>query len=330
MRLLESNEICAAEEAVPQAFGTAENPVPEAAASDFGAVREETVPVVGNAPAADDPIASAPAAPIPTDPAPNAAFPVNPIPDAPVPANPAPHPGNESPAEPAVRCFGLKKNYGSVQALRNIGIELPAGRIIGLLGPNGSGKTTLIKILAGLLKPTEGEVSVFGLTPGTESKAIVSYLPERMYFNPGMRVEECIRLFRDFYGDFDEGRAREMLGMLGVPANAKLKTLSKGTTEKVQLVLVMARRAKLYLLDEPIGGVDPAARDYILHTIVTACDPGATVLISTHLIRDVEPILDGFVFIGSGRCVMSGEAEAVRRDSGKTLDELFREVFRCY
>ena len=345
MSLLEPNDIRAAEEAVPQAFGTAENPVPEAAASeaaasDFGAVREETVPAVGNAPAAYDPIASAPAAPIPTDPAPNAAFPVNPIPDAlvptdpipdaPVPANPAPHPGSESPAEPAVRCFGLKKNYGSVQALRNIGIELPAGRIIGLLGPNGSGKTTLIKILAGLLKPTEGEVSVFGLTPGTESKAIVSYLPERMYFNPGMRVEECIRLFRDFYGDFDERRAREMLGMLGVPANAKLKTLSKGTTEKVQLVLVMARRAKLYLLDEPIGGVDPAARDYILHTIVTACDPGATVLISTHLIRDVEPILDGFVFIGSGRCVMSGEAEAVRRDSGKTLDELFREVFRCY
>ncbi len=233
-------------------------------------------------------------------------------------------------AEPAVRCYGLTKVYGSNPALREVAVELPAGKIIGLLGPNGSGKTTFIKILAGLLQPTAGEVSVFGVKPGVATKAFVSYLPERMYFNPGMRVEECIRLFRDFYGDFDERRAREMLGVLGVPVTAKLKTLSKGTKEKVQLVLVMSRRAKLYLLDEPIGGVDPAARDYILHTIVTAYEPGATVVISTHLIRDVEPILDGFVFIGGGSIVMSGEADAVRADSGKTLDELFREVFRCF
>ena len=235
-----------------------------------------------------------------------------------------------APDAPAVRCYGLTKKYGSTPALSDVSIELPAGKIIGLLGPNGSGKTTLIKILAGLLRPTSGEVKIYGTPPGEETKAVVSYLPERMYFNPGMRVEECIRLFRDFYRDFDEKRAREMLLVLGVPTKAKLKTLSKGTKEKVQLVLVMSRRAKLYLLDEPIGGVDPAARDYILHTIVTAYEPGSTVVISTHLIRDVEPILDGFVFIGGGYVVMSGEAEAVRADSGKTLDELFREVFRCW
>ena len=233
-------------------------------------------------------------------------------------------------ALPAVGCYGLTKVYGSYPALEGLGIELPAGGIIGLLGPNGSGKTTLIKILAGLLTPTAGEVRIYGQTPGVATKAMVSYLPERMYFDPGMKVEECVGLFRDFYADFDEGRARAMLGVLNVPLDRKLKTLSKGTKEKVQLVLVMSRRAKLYLLDEPIGGVDPAARDFILSTIVAAHDPGATVVISTHLIRDVEPILDGFVFLGGGRCVMSGEAEAVRKGSGKTLDELFREVFRCF
>ena len=231
---------------------------------------------------------------------------------------------------PAVGCYGLTKRYGAVEALSDVSVELPAGKIIGLLGPNGSGKTTLIKILAGLLTPTAGEVRICGEEPGVSTKAMVSYLPERMYFDPGMKVKECIDLFRDFYADFDEGRAMGMLSVLGVPLDRKLKTLSKGTKEKVQLVLVMSRRARLYLLDEPIGGVDPAARDFILSTIVAAHDPGATVLISTHLIRDVEPVLDGFVFLGGGRCVMSGEAEAVRRESGKSLDELFREVFRCF
>ena len=234
------------------------------------------------------------------------------------------------PGVPAVGCYGLTKAYGAAPALENLGIELPAGRIIGLLGPNGSGKTTLIKILAGLLTPTAGEARIYGQVPGVATKAMVSYLPERMYFDPGMKVEECVALFRDFYADFDEGRARAMLSVLNVPTDRKLKSLSKGTKEKVQLVLVMSRRAKLYLLDEPIGGVDPAARDFILSTIVASHDPAATVLISTHLIRDVEPILDGFVFLGGGRCVMSGEAEAVRRESGKSLDELFREVFRCF
>lgn len=230
----------------------------------------------------------------------------------------------------AVACYGLTKRYGSAPALSDVSLELPAGKIIGLLGPNGSGKTTFIKILAGLLKPTAGAVLIHGEEPGVRTKAMVSYLPERMVFDPGMRVSDCIELFRDFYGDFDERRAREMLSVLGVPVDGKLKTFSKGTREKVQLVLVMARRAKLYLLDEPIGGVDPAARDFILHTIVTAYEPGATVILSTHLIRDVEPILDGFVFLGSGSVIMSGDAETVRADTGKSLDELFREVFRCW
>ena len=243
---------------------------------------------------------------------------------------PGPLPGTQPLPMAAVACYGLTKRYGATPALTDVSLELPAGKIIGLLGPNGSGKTTFIKILAGLLQPTGGTVLIHGEQPGIHTKAEVSYLPERMYFDPGMRVSDCIGLFRDFYADFDERRAREMLAILGVPVDGKLKTFSKGTREKVQLVLVMARRAKLYLLDEPIGGVDPAARDFILHTIVTAYEPGATVILSTHLIRDVEPILDGFVFLGSGSVIMSGEAEVVRADTGKTLDELFREVFRCW
>ncbi len=230
----------------------------------------------------------------------------------------------------AVACYGLTKRYGASPALSDVSLELPASKIIGLLGPNGSGKTTFIKILAGLLKPTAGTVLIHGEEPGVRTKAAVSYLPERMVFDPGMRVSDCIELFRDFYRDFDERRAREMLSILGVPIDGKLKTFSKGTREKVQLVLVMARRAKLYLLDEPIGGVDPAARDFILHTIVTAYEPGATVILSTHLIRDVEPILDGFVFLGGGSVIMSGDAETIRAETGKSLDELFREVFRCW
>ena len=230
---------------------------------------------------------------------------------------------------PAVYCYGLTKSFGAVEALGDLRISLPAGKVIGLLGPNGSGKTTLIKILAGLLKPTAGEALVYGEKPGAASKAFVSYLPERMYFDPGMKVSECVRLFRDFYADFDERRAAYLLSAMDVPMDRRLKTLSKGTKEKVQLILVMSRRAKLYLLDEPIGGVDPAARDLILSTIVSEHDPEATVLISTHLIRDVEPVLDGFVFLNAGKCMMSGEVEAVRKETGKTLDELFREVFRC-
>lgn len=231
---------------------------------------------------------------------------------------------------PAIACYGLTKAYPGAFALNGIDLELPRGKIIGLLGPNGSGKSTLVKILAGLLQPTSGTVLVDGLTPGADTKSYVSYLPERTYFHPGMRVSDCVRMFADFYADFDRNRALGMLSVLGVPYTAKLKTLSKGTREKVQLVLVMSRRARVYLLDEPIGGVDPAARDYILHTIVTNRDPEATIVLSTHLIRDVEDILDGFVFLGGGQVIVSGDAAQVRAEHGKTLDEMFREVFRCW
>ena len=229
----------------------------------------------------------------------------------------------------AVACYRLRKSYGGPLALSDINLELPAGKIIGLLGPNGSGKTTLIKILAGILQPTAGHAFVYGDEPGCDTKAIVSYLPERTYFDPGMRVSECVAMFRDFYEDFDESRAHAMLSSLAVPLDAKIKTLSKGTREKVQLVLVMSRRAKLYLLDEPIGGVDPAAREYILNTIISNHEPEATVVISTHLIRDVEEVLDGFVFIGGGHVIMSGDVKEVCEEKGKSLDEIFREVFRC-
>jgi len=231
---------------------------------------------------------------------------------------------------PAVSCIELRKSYGGPYVLSGVNLELPAGKIIGLLGPNGSGKTTLIKILAGLLQPNTGTTLIYGEEPGDSTKAIVSYLPERTYFDAGMRVRECVRFFEDFYADFDSERAHAMLSALAVPMEAKIKTLSKGTREKVQLVLVMSRRAKLYLLDEPIGGVDPAAREYILNTIIGYHAPDSTVIISTHLIRDVEEILDGFVFVRDGRIIMSGDANEARREHGKSLDEIFREVFRCY
>ncbi len=231
---------------------------------------------------------------------------------------------------PMVGCYEISKQYGSAFALNQVNLELPAGEIIGLLGPNGSGKTTLIKILAGILQPTKGSVLVGGVPVGTDTKSIVSYLPERTYFNVGMRVKECVNLFTDFYEDFDRERALKMLDSLGVPLEAKLKTLSKGNREKVQLVLVMSRRAKLYLLDEPIGGVDPATRDYILATILSACDPESTILISTHLIHDVEHILNGYIFLYNGCILKSGDADAAREESGKSLDEQFREVFKCF
>ena len=246
--------------------------------------------------------------------------------------NTEPMPGAPSqiPAAPAVACYGLMKHYPGRPALTGIDLELPRGQIIGLLGPNGSGKTTLVKILAGLLRPSAGAVLIDGLEPGADTKSFVSYLPERTYFNPSMRVSDCVKMFADFYDDFDLQRALGMLAALGVPYRARLKTLSKGTREKVQLVLVMARRAKLYLLDEPIGGVDPAAREYILNTIIANRDPESTVLLSTHLIRDVEDILDGFVFLGDGQVIAGGDAHEARARHGMSLDELFREVFRCF
>ena len=216
-----------------------------------------------------------------------------------------------------LKATGLTKCFGGTRALDNLSLELPQGKIVGLLGPNGSGKTTFLKLAAGIL------------TPGSETKALVSYLPDKTYLNRQQKVREILDFFQDFYGDFDRERAEQMLSALHIDPNARLKTLSKGNQEKVQLVLVMSRRAKLYLLDEPIGGVDPAARDYILSTIITNYDPSATVLISTHLIADVERVLDEFVFLSRGQVLRTGSTDEIREETGKSLDELFREVFRC-
>lgn len=228
-----------------------------------------------------------------------------------------------------VQAERLVKSYSGPPALQELNLSLPSGKIIGLLGPNASGKTTFIKLLAGLLTPTTGSITVAGLTPGPETKAIVSYLPERPYFNSWMRVSECLDFFCDFYADFDRALAERMLSDLGVATDAKLRTLSKGTKEKVQLVLVMARRARLYLLDEPIAGVDPAARDYILRTIISTYNKEASVILSTHLLADVESVLDQFVLLHNGRLLMYGNVAELREEKGMSLDEYFREVFRC-
>ena len=228
-----------------------------------------------------------------------------------------------------LECRNLTKIYTREAALDNVSMTIPGGRIIGLLGPNGSGKTTLIKLIAGLLVPTSGELYIDGHVPGDKTKAVVSYLPERPYFQSGMKIYEMLNYFADFYSDFDTARAAKMLYDLHIPLDAKMRTLSKGTKEKVQLVLVMSRRAKLYLLDEPIAGVDPAARDYIMRTILTNYGEDSTIIISTHLITDIEKILDEFVFINRGRIVRAGTVDDTRAAEGKSLDELFREVFRC-
>ncbi len=223
----------------------------------------------------------------------------------------------------------LSMAYQKTLALDNLTLSLPKGRIVGLLGPNGSGKTTFIKLAAGLLTPTAGEITIGGEKIGPKTKAMVSYLPDRTYFSKNWKVREQLDYFQDFYADFDRPRAETMLHALGIDLGSRFKTLSKGTQEKVQLVLVMSRRARLYLLDEPIGGVDPAARDYILNTIISNYDPEATVLISTHLISDVERVLDEFVFLYQGKVLRSGSADEAREETGKSLDELFREVFKC-
>ena len=228
-----------------------------------------------------------------------------------------------------VTCSALTKLYGSNLALSNVDLELGEGKIIGLLGPNGSGKTTLIKIIAGLLQPTSGVVSVLGNPVGVESKSMISYLPERLYFNRGMKVSECLSLFADFYEDFDLERARQMLQNLNVSENAAFRTLSKGMCEKVQLALVMSRRAKLYLLDEPIGGVDPAAREYILRTILQNQNPDSTILISTHLIQDVETILDEVIFLKQGVIIRHDTSDNIRSEYDMSIDGVFREVFKC-
>lgn len=230
--------------------------------------------------------------------------------------------------EPLVSVKGLTKDYGKLIALDNIDLTITKGKIIGLLGPNGSGKTTLIKILSGLLTTTEGEALVDGKKIGDLTKAVVSYLPERPYFSPWMSVEECLKFFQDFYKDFDRTLAEKMLIDLEIDKKRKLRTLSKGTKEKVQLILVMSRRAKLYLLDEPIAGVDPAARDYILETIISSYNREATVIISTHLISDIEAVLDEYIFIKYGKVIEHGSAKDYEEKNGQSLDMHFREVFK--
>ena len=229
-----------------------------------------------------------------------------------------------------LECRGLTKRYGGQSlALDNVNLSIEAGGIVGLLGPNGSGKSTLLKLANGLLTPTSGEILIGGNRPGAESKKIISYLPERTYLADWMRADQLLDMFGDFYDDFDRSRAEEMLKYMDIPMKMRIKQMSKGTREKVQLILVMSRRAKLYLLDEPIGGVDPATRDYILHTIINNYDPEAAVVISTHLIQDVENVLDSVVFIQNGHIILQSSADAIRSEQGKSVDQLFREVFRC-
>lgn len=230
---------------------------------------------------------------------------------------------------PIVQCMGLTKTYGRKIALNQIYLNLERSRIIGLLGPNGSGKTTLIKIMNGLLEPTAGDVLINGQRPGIDTKFRISYLPERTYLNPGMKVIEVVHYFQDFYPDFRMDRAYDMLSRLQIQPNERLKNLSKGTKEKVQLILVMSRDADLYILDEPIAGVDPASRDYILHTIVSNYNRNASILLSTHLISDVENILDEVVFIKYGSIVLQAGAEQIRQNEHKSIDRFFREVFAC-
>lgn len=225
-------------------------------------------------------------------------------------------------------CSHLKKQYGGFTALKGINLALPEGKIIGLLGPNGSGKTTLIKLASGLLLPTAGEITVGGFKPGVESKKIVSYLPERNYLDLSKKISRQVDFMADLYKDFNKDKAYDMLSHLNIDPKRPLKDLSKGNREKVQLILVMSREAKLYLLDEPIGGVDPAARDYILETIIGNYCENSTVLISTHLISDVESVLNEYVFIREGEILEHGSVEEIHEE-GKTVDGIFREVFRC-
>ncbi|MBR0418843.1 MAG: ABC transporter ATP-binding protein [Erysipelotrichaceae bacterium] len=226
-------------------------------------------------------------------------------------------------------CNDLSKSYGPVKALDHVNLNLEEGKIIGLLGPNGSGKTTLIKLASRLLVPTEGSITICGKEPSPETKAMVSYLPDRNYLPDWMNSGDLLDMFEDFFADFDRARAIEMLESLNIDMKMPLKKMSKGTKEKVQLIMTMSRHAKLYLLDEPIAGVDPAARDYILRTIISNYDENATVLISTHLIADVENVLDEAIFLKEGQVVLHQGVDELKESTGKSVDEYFREVFRC-
>ncbi len=226
-------------------------------------------------------------------------------------------------------CHGLTKSYGKLTALDHIDLNLDSGRIVGLLGPNGSGKTTLIKLANRLLQPSEGSLLIDGNIPGPETKRVIAYLPDKDYLPDWMKIGQLMDFYQDFYEDFDRARATEMMSSLEIPAKMSLKKMSKGTREKVQLILTMSRRARVYLLDEPIAGVDPAARDYILRTIINNYEENALVLISTHLIADVESVLDEAVFLKTGKIVLHKSVDEIREETGKSVDEYFREVFRC-
>ena len=228
-----------------------------------------------------------------------------------------------------LECRDLSKRFGNVQALDAVNLTIEPGRVIGLLGPNGSGKTTLLKLANGLLTPTGGEILIGGVAPGNESHRMVSYLPDRPYLAEWMKVRQLLDFFQDFYSDFDREKATEMLLRLNIDVNMRIKEMSKGTREKAQLILVMSRKAKLYLLDEPIGGVDPATRDYILETIIRNYNPEASVIISTHLIADVEQALDDVIFISQGKIMLQSSVDEIREKHGMSVDQYFREVFRC-
>lgn len=227
-----------------------------------------------------------------------------------------------------VRCNDLTKKYGNLTALNQVNFTLESGKIVGLLGPNGSGKTTLIKLLNGLLTPSQGEILVADQKISVETKKLVAYLPDNSYLNSWMTVKQIVEYFTDFYEDFRPDVAYEMLNRLDIAPNRKLKTLSKGNKEKVCLILVMSRNARLYVLDEPIAGVDPAARDYVISTIINNYNPEATVIISTHLIADIEQILDEVIFLKEGRIVLQKTVDEIRTEHEKSVDELFREVFK--
>ncbi len=232
--------------------------------------------------------------------------------------------------EPILEFRDLYKMFGNKRAVNGINIKIYPGKIVGLLGPNGSGKTTIFKMIAGLLKVTGGQILVDGLFTGVESKSIVSYLPDNDFLDPQLSIMECVNMYATFFDDFDLNRAMEMIENLRLDINSRLRSLSKGNKEKVNLILTMSRRAKLYLLDEPIGGVDPAARSYIVNTIINNYDPAATVIISTHLISEIENILDEVVFLNQGQVMLYNSAENLRMENRKSVDQIFREVFVCY
>ena len=228
-----------------------------------------------------------------------------------------------------LECKKVNKNYGTKKVLQDINLKIPRGKIIGLLGKNGTGKSTLIKLINDLLTPTSGLVLINGKEVGVESKKVISYLPERTYLDKSMTVNQVIKFFEDFYDNFDSTKARKLLKDLDLDVEQKLSKMSKGMQEKVQLVLVMSRKAELYILDEPLGGVDPATRDYILNTILTNFNEGASVIISTHLISDVEKILDEVIFIDKGKIILQSDSDELRKKENASIDEIFRRMFKC-